>query len=220
MRTKSSKQRGDAKSIVRSFSGSGNQLIPIIYQNENMLVDARLLHKKLEVGRDFSTWVKDRIEQYGFEEGIDFSPNLGKSTGGRKAKEYHLTLDMAKELAMIENNDTGRTIRRYFIQAEKLNRTQVLQADAEGLFKGMQPVMYRGYKCYPYVNVLKAVGFSATSGAVQSRKKRFPGQFFKLFGRNFITSQFAHFLVESRKHVQAAQKMQMQLPFLEGGATC
>lgn len=65
------------------------------------------------------TWLKERIEQYGFVEGEDFSPISGKSTGGRPTIEYHLTLDMAKELAMVENNEQGRIVRRYFIQSEK-----------------------------------------------------------------------------------------------------
>lgn len=101
-------------------------LIPVL-QGElegraQQLCDARDLHQFMQVGRDFSTWIKDRIEQYGFVEGEDFSPVLGKSTGGRPTSEYHLTLDMAKELAMVENNDQGRQVRRYFIAMERQAR--------------------------------------------------------------------------------------------------
>ena len=99
------------------------QLIPVfngaLGERQQQLCDARDLHSYLSVGRDFSTWIKDRIEQYGFVEGEDFSPFLGKSTGGRPGMEYHLTLDMAKELAMVENNDQGRQVRRYFIAMER-----------------------------------------------------------------------------------------------------
>lgn len=102
------------------------QLIPVfngeLDGRAQQLCDARDLHSFLAVGRDFSTWVKDRIEQYGFAEGEDFSPVLGKSTGGRPGMEYHLTLDMAKELAMVENNDQGRQVRRYFIAMERQAR--------------------------------------------------------------------------------------------------
>lgn len=86
------------------------------------LCDARDLHIFLGVGRFFSTWIKERIEQYGFVEGEDFLPVLAKSTGGRPCQEYHLTLDMAKELAMVENNDQGRKVRRYFIVMERQAR--------------------------------------------------------------------------------------------------
>lgn len=99
------------------------QLIPVfngaLGDRQQQLCDARDLHSFLSVGRDFSTWIKDRIEQYGFVEGEDFSPFLGKSTGGRPGMEYHLTLDTAKELAMVENNEQGRQVRRYFIAMER-----------------------------------------------------------------------------------------------------
>ncbi|WP_175253478.1 antA/AntB antirepressor family protein [Pseudomonas sp. BMW13] len=99
------------------------QLIPVfngaLGERQQQLCDARDLHTFLSVGRDFSTWIKDRIEQYGFVDGEDFSPFLGKSTGGRPGMEYHLTLDTAKELAMVENNEQGRQVRRYFIAMER-----------------------------------------------------------------------------------------------------
>lgn len=97
--------------------------IPIITNEDFTLsVDARELHKALGVGKDFSTWIKDRIEKYGFSEGKDFSPNLGKtssSLGGRPSIEYKLSIPMAKELAMVENNDLGRSIRLKLIKIEE-----------------------------------------------------------------------------------------------------
>lgn len=82
-------------------------------------VNARDLHAFLEVGRDFPTWIKDRIDEFGFEDGRDFSPVPGKSTGGRPSIEYAITLDMAQELGMVERNDKCREIRRYFIDCRK-----------------------------------------------------------------------------------------------------
>jgi len=87
-----------------------------------LAVNARDLHKFLKVGRDFTTWVKGRIEQYLFIENVDFiifSQSGEKPKGGRPTVEYHLTLDMAKELSMVENNEEGRKARRYFIRCEK-----------------------------------------------------------------------------------------------------
>lgn len=89
--------------------------------------DARELHGALRVRRDFSNWFKDRVEKYGFEEGMDFSPILAKSLGGRPATNYLITLGVAKELAMIENNEIGRRIRRYFIEAEKAAREMLIE---------------------------------------------------------------------------------------------
>ncbi|HAB4051074.1 TPA_asm: phage antirepressor Ant [Salmonella enterica subsp. diarizonae] len=101
------------------------QLIPVfdgtINNEPNLLCNARDLHDFLGVGKDFSTWINDRISEYGFKANLDytvFSPDLGK-TVGRRRKDYHLTLDTAKELAMVERNEKGRQIRRYFIECEK-----------------------------------------------------------------------------------------------------
>lgn len=102
-------------------------LVPVFagtLQNQpTQLCNARDLHTTLAVGRDFTSWLKERIEQYSFTEGEDFilcSPDLGsKRRGGHNRTDYHLTLDMAKELAMVENNEIGRKVRRYFIALEK-----------------------------------------------------------------------------------------------------
>jgi phage anti-repressor protein len=87
-------------------------------------VNARALHEYLQVGRDFSTWIKDRIEQYGFVENVDFvcSPIPGSGRGGANKKDYHLTIGMGKELAMVERTDRGREVRQYFIACEKIAR--------------------------------------------------------------------------------------------------
>lgn len=98
-------------------------IIPI-YENESKerLINARELHKALKSKRDFSNWISDRIKKYDFNEGEDFSTILLESTGGRPKKEYILKLDIAKEIALIENNKQGRALRRYFIEIEKRYR--------------------------------------------------------------------------------------------------
>lgn len=91
------------------------------------LCNARELHTFIESRQQFADWIKNRVEQYGFVEGEDFFINLGKSTGGRRSKEYDISLDMAKELAMVENNDKGRMVRRYFIGVEKRARESFMR---------------------------------------------------------------------------------------------
>lgn len=96
-----------------------NQLIPTSTDEQgNILVSGRDLHGFLEVGKDFSTWFKD-MTNYGFEEGKDFTPISGKSNGGRPRTEYAMTLDMAKEISMIQRNEKGKRARKYFIEVEK-----------------------------------------------------------------------------------------------------
>ena len=75
-------------------------------------VNARDLWKFLESKQEFANWIKDRIEKYRFVEGKDFLINFSKSLG-RPSKEYLISLDMAKELAMVENNERGRQARQY-----------------------------------------------------------------------------------------------------------
>ncbi len=89
-------------------------------------VNARELHSFLKVGRDFSTWIQDRIAEYGFVEGVDYvlihqirGTKRGRG-GDRRSKEYAIRLDMSKELSMVERNDEGRRARRYFIDCEAL----------------------------------------------------------------------------------------------------
>lgn len=108
------------------------QLIPVFngtINNESVLLcDARELHSFLGVGKVFAAWITERIEQYGFVENQDYIllSNSGKqsSRGGHNRKDYHLTLDTAKETAMVERNEKGRQIRRYFIECEKQLRQQ------------------------------------------------------------------------------------------------
>ncbi|SNU80195.1 antA/AntB antirepressor family protein [Neisseria zoodegmatis] len=105
---------------------NNQNLIPVfsgkISRSEALLCDARKLHEFLQVSSRFNDWIKKRIEEYGFQENqdfISFTENSVKPQGGRKSTEYHITLDMAKELAMVERNEQGRAARRYFIECEK-----------------------------------------------------------------------------------------------------
>jgi phage anti-repressor protein len=221
MSTTKSIQFKAVKNSLAIASGSGNELV-IIQRGDQSLVDSRLLHKRLKVSTRYAMWIQRRIEKYGFEENVDFFPIMGKtsSTGGRPTVDYYFTLDMAKEMAMLEENETGRQIRRYFIEAEKRSRTSVLAADTEGAFKGIKSVMYQGYKCYPYLSVLKAIGYSTRSGAVYARKQKYHGHFFKLFGRNFVTNEYARHLIEEFAVYQNRIGLQTMLPFAikKGGA--
>lgn len=96
------------------------ELIKIQNEGGRQTVNARELHEFLEVGKDFSTWMKDRINQFDFVEDVDFVvfPEIGEK-GGRPLTSYHLSLDMAKELSMVERNDKGKQARQYFIECER-----------------------------------------------------------------------------------------------------
>ena len=86
------------------------------------------MHEKLKNKRQFANWIKQRINQYGFLENIEyfrfnnFVKGDTKGHGNRSLLEYYLTLNMAKELCMVENNEEGKKIRRYFIEVEQRYR--------------------------------------------------------------------------------------------------
>lgn len=89
-------------------------------------VNARDLHEYLGAKDHYATWVKDRIEQYGFEEDGDFVVirEIPKnSSGGRPRIDHHISLDMAKELSMVERNEKGKEARQYFIECERLAKS-------------------------------------------------------------------------------------------------
>jgi len=90
----------------------------VIGNGEVNSVDARELHKFLESGQQFSNWIKNRIKQYDFTESIDFI-TINNSIYSPPRIDYAITLDMAKELSMVENNEKGKQARKYFIACEK-----------------------------------------------------------------------------------------------------
>lgn len=97
----------------------------LLQEKEGFCVDARNLHEKLEIGAEYTTWIKRRIKKYEFTEGIDFT-TFDNSVKAKNTyintKEYMIALNMAKELCMIENNKIGREIRKYFIVMENTLR--------------------------------------------------------------------------------------------------
>lgn len=116
-----------ASSVLNNFKEGGVRVVEVIEYDGKQAVNARELHEKLGNKKQFANWIQLRIEQYGFVENQDFqvfNQKVKNSNGGRSRKEYALSLDMAKELCMVENNDAGRRIRKYFIEVEKKARTQ------------------------------------------------------------------------------------------------
>lgn len=96
-----------------------NPMIKITQQDGKQTVNARDLHAFLEVGSAFNDWIARRIQEYDFQDGKDFHSVMSKSQGGRPSKEYHVSIDMAKELAMVERSPKGKQARAYFIDCEK-----------------------------------------------------------------------------------------------------
>ena len=109
------------------------ELIKITTNDEGkQLVSARELHEGLGVGKKFTDWIKNRINKYGFEENEDYTiiNNEVQSQNRERTyleQDYIITIDMAKELCMVENNELGRQYRKYFIECEKKLKQQAPQ---------------------------------------------------------------------------------------------
>ena len=101
---------------------TNSNLIPVfngLIQNQPVqLCNARELHAFLEIQTRYNDWIKNRISEYGFIQDEDYLV-ITERTNGRPRKEYHITLDMGKELGMVERNERGRQIRQYFIRCER-----------------------------------------------------------------------------------------------------
>lgn len=102
-----------------------NELIKITYNDDRPAVSARDLHDFLEVKTAYKDWFP-RMCEYGFTEGEDFNPlkiervqNEGERMVTRTVDDAVLTIDMAKELCMIQRNEKGKQARQYFLQIEK-----------------------------------------------------------------------------------------------------
>ncbi|MGI5958983.1 MAG: phage antirepressor KilAC domain-containing protein [Massiliimalia sp.] len=96
-----------------------NQLIPIHYDNEHPAVSARELHEFLGVKTEFRHWFP-RMTEYGFSDLSDYTPVIFDHPQNKQpVTDYALTIDMAKEICMLQRNEKGKQARQYFIEVEK-----------------------------------------------------------------------------------------------------
>lgn len=102
-----------------------NELIKVDYSTDRPTVSARELHEFLEVKTAYKDWFP-RMCEYGFTERIDFNPlkneqvrQEGNRMVSRTVEDAQLTIDMAKEICMLQRNERGKQARQYFIQLEK-----------------------------------------------------------------------------------------------------
>lgn len=105
-----------------------NELIKITQdENGNSVVSGRELHEFLEVKTPYKDWFP-RMVEYGFAENVDFislAQKCAKPNGGRPKIDHALTLDMAKEISMIQRTEKGKQARQYFIEVEKEYKKQI-----------------------------------------------------------------------------------------------
>ena len=168
------------------------------------VVDARELHEKLEVATRFNDWIGYRIKQYDLLEGIDYqilSENSVKPDGGRPAMNFALSLNCATQLAMVENNERGKQIRRYFIEIEKEFRRRFEPIGT------VYPIVQGDKVGYPRSELLKQAGYSTKSGSVSRLKLRYPAGHLTIGGVACYTPELAKLRYEQGR----VRQMELEL---------
>lgn len=178
------------------------------------LIDARLLYENLNVGRDFSNWIKSRIEKYDFQRNRDYfvednqfqntdnqilRQNGRKIEKGRPTVDYFVTITMAKELCLLQNNETGRRYRRYLIRIEEETRKQMLNIPT--------PKIFNQVKCIHYTGWLLQNGYSIMSGQVRARIKKYPEQFRKTDKGWYMSEAIAEYFLNFKNPQQRIAEM-------------
>nr|DAT09814.1 MAG TPA: AntA/AntB antirepressor [Caudoviricetes sp.] len=183
-----------------------NELIKITEQKGIQLVDARELHRKLKVQTKFTNWFPRRVEEYKFDEGKDYFtenqllPKNGQKVFHRPRTEYFLTIDMAKEIAMVERTEVGKMIRNYFIEMEKI----ALQT----IIKMPKSLNVYGMEALPYVEWLLLHNYSVTSGQYHARIRKHPQHFYRSStGKWYVNKAFAEQLLTIRQGMQALKEV-------------
>ena len=96
-----------------------NELIKVNYDNDKPTVLARDLYDFLDIQERYSKWF-DRMKEYGFTESVDYTPyQMVHPQNGQTISDHQLTIDMAKEICMLQRNEKGKEARQYFLQLER-----------------------------------------------------------------------------------------------------
>lgn len=102
-----------------------NGLIKVNFDSEQPMVSARELHDALDIKTDYRHWLP-RVCAYGFEEGRDFNPVIfdrvqfeNERTVKREITDHMMSIDMAKQVCMLQKTEKGMAYRRYFLELER-----------------------------------------------------------------------------------------------------
>jgi len=200
-----------------------NQLIVVNKSSDNPTIDARQLHEQLQVSIRFNDWIRRRIQEFGFEEGKDFYSKLSKikskETRGRKSINYDLSLDMAKELAMLERSETGKRVRRYFIAVEKEARKRHI-AQISGNVVEVPGILINGVKMMPFRKAVLANGWRWTSSSQTYRhfRGKYAGHAINIDNVWYISKDLLQMMVNQRNAIRQRRQMEQSNVLMMGGA--
>jgi anti-repressor protein len=168
-------------------------LIPVFKSeiNNKLMVDARELHKKLKIQTRFDTWIERRIQEFDFQEGLDYCSNLGiRSDGkaGRKRIEYELTTIMAQELCILDNSEFGKAIRLYLLKM--LNDSQ----NKHHILDGLAYLVVGGRKLYHYRELQRLLNYS-TKSSISNVRRKYADQLFMQGREAYVSEEYALLMI-------------------------
>lgn len=165
-----------------------SSLLPVSTESpERLTVSARDLHAALEVETRFNDWFS-RMCEFGFEEGKDFYSFLSKTqSGGRPSRDAQITIDMAKELCMLQRNERGKQARQYFIQIEKdWNSPDKVMARALQIANARMKLLEEKIEAdAPAVRFADAITGADTNILIRDQAKLLTQNGFKIGGNRF-----------------------------------
>ena len=187
------------------------ELVPIETKEGQQLVDYRLLHQFLQVKTKPTQWLQGRVKEYGFRENVDFfsfSQISEKLNVGRPERVWHLTIDMAKELGMLERSARGRQIRQYFIAKEKEAKAAAIKPllTPDEIVKGLKVFDLNWEVFYEWSDIKKRLEYNGKVSA-HEYKKRYPQHFICINNRLKISRFLVGHLAMSRQLVTNRQKI-------------
>lgn len=187
-----------------------------------MQVNARDVHAKLKVKDKFADWIKRRIADYGFKSDLDFFRNFRKTPsikGGRPQEDYYLTIDTAKELAMLERNEMGRLIRRYFIEAEKQLRSKRMYAQSFTLSDIGKKVTHQkinGRRMYHLRELQAYLGFS-TKSSTSNIRHSYNSQIVVWNRSSYVSEEYVKVMMSTATTRMLRQEAKNAAPLLPKG---
>ena len=145
-----------------------NELFKVNYDNERITLSARELHEFLEVKTKYKDWFP-RMTEYGFVENIDYQAIAQKRATAQGNEttytDHQITIEMAKEIAMLQRNEKGKQARQYFIELEKKwnSPEAVINRALEYSRKQVKALMLENSELKPKAIFADAVSASKTS---------------------------------------------------------
>lgn len=142
------------------------ELLAINFETEQPTVSARDLHEALEINTRFNDWFP-RMVEYGFVDGKDYYSKMSKTSyvGGRPSTDYEISIDMAKQICMIQRTDIGKKCRQYFIDLEKAWNTpeQIMARALKVADRRMKELQLQLTEARPKIEFFDAVANSKTA---------------------------------------------------------